>query len=546
MTERNTNRSIWLFAGLLLLAGIANLLSRNKVPLFEAGMTVFNYLACTGLLLYWTQSVRARLLPSPARHWTVSAALMMLVYQLLRIFKYRFAIATVLLRYTAYLYFIPMTLIPTFFLMTCLCIRRGNRPGRWHESLLLIIPVLLSVLALTNDLHGMVYTPKIDLAEFTVSTGTYRSGPVFYLIYGWMILSLLAGFALLFLETGRRHRTAFRKLLGAAALWMGMILLYNLVFDGTEFARMYNAPEIHTFGLLAVFEVSIRTRLIPGNMDYPGFFHALHMPALITDRRLEPVYRSGGRLNAGKEQLRSALASSVYLTRDLRLSGKEIRGGYAFWAEDETSVHQAQERLAEANELIESENSLIRAETEQREKDAWLQSRHRIYHEIAAVMYPCQQRISSLLSRMNPGTENFREQLAYVSVLNAYVKRKTNLLLLAAEQDTLSAYDLFLALKESANYLSLAGLRTEVQQPEEMMYPADRVIALYDACEAVAEQLTGRSSSMMVSWRGRDLVLAAEAAYMPDLTELPVSVRTREDENILFMELSAQKGGETA
>ena len=546
MTERNTNRSTWLFAGLLLLAGIANLLSRNGIPAFECGMTVSNYLICTGLLLFWTQSVRARLLPSRARHWTVSAALMMLLYQLLRIFKYRFAVETALRRYTAYLYFLPMTLIPTLFLMTCLCIRRGNRPGRRHEALLLIVPALLSLLALTNDLHGLVYTPKIDLAEFTVSSGTYRSGPVFYLIYGWMILSLLAGFVLLFLETDRRNRTAFRKLAAVTALWLGMIFLYNTVFDGTEFARMYNAPEIHTFGLLAVFEVSIRNRLIQSNVDYPGFFSALQTPALITDRHLEPVYRSGSTIAAGEDQLRSALGSSIHLMRDLRLSGREVRGGYAFWAEDETAIHRAQERLAEANELIESENSLIRAETEQREKDAWLQSRHHIYHEIAAAMYPYQQRISSLLSQMEPGTENYREQLARVSVLNAYVKRKTNLLLLAAEQEPLTIYNLFLALKESASYLSLAGLRTEAQQPDETAYPADRIIALYDAFETVAEQLIGKASSLMVSWKGSSLTLATEASCTPDLNGLAQETQTREEENILYMDFSAEKGGETA
>ena len=154
------------------------------------------------------------------------------------------------------------------------------------------------------------------LAEFTVSTGTYKSGPFFYLIYGWMIFSLLAGFVLLFLETGRRNKTPFRKLLAAAALWLGMIFLYNMVFDGTEFARMYNAPEIHTFGMLLVFEVSIRNRLIPGNMDYPGFFSALQTPALITDRELEPVYRSGGTMDAGEDRLREALQAAGEVLAD--------------------------------------------------------------------------------------------------------------------------------------------------------------------------------------------------------------------------------------
>ena len=252
-------------------------------------------------------------------------------------------------------------------------------------------------------------------------------------------------------------------------------------------------------------------------------------------------------LEAEPEQLRAALASPVYLAPDLKLSGKAIHGGFAFWVEDETEVHRAQDRLAEANELIESESSLIQAETEQREKDAWLQSRHRIYHEIAEILYPCQKRIEGLLDQMEPNTPVFRDQLAKVSVLNAYVKRKTNLLLMASEQDSMTTHVLFLALKESAGYLSLTGLHTDARQPEEeQVLPAATAIALYDAFEAVAEQLMGKASSLMVSWYGNALVLATVTEHIPDLSILPVTARSREEDGILYIDLHAEakRGGE--
>ena len=160
-------------------------------------------------------------------------------------------------------------------------------------------------------------------------------------------------------------------------------------------------------------------------------------------------------------------------------------------------------------------------------------------------MYPVQQRIEKLLARMEPDTPDFPDQLAFVSVLNAYVKRKTNLLLLAAEQETLTTHDLFLALKESAVDLTLAGLRTDAGKPEEEEnLPADRIIALYDAFETAAEQLVGAARSLMISLKGGAVVLAADTARVPDTGGLPVSVRTRQEEGILYLELSAGKGGE--
>ena len=551
MDRQESKRNTYLFIGFFLLAGVANALSRTGIPALDALMAECNYLIYIGLLLYWLQSVRARLLPSRAKNGITGAALLMLLYQTLRVFKYRFATEPAVMRYLVYLFFVPMTLIPTLFLMTCLRIRRRDRTERRKDALLLIPPVLLSLIALTNDFHHLVYVPKTDISSFAVDSGTYAQGPVFYALYAWMILSFAAGLVLLFREAGLRYRKAISFLAVEVTLWSGLLAFFALVIDGTLLPRMYNNPEIHIFGMLGVFEVCIHCRMIPHNGDYPGFFRMLQTPAQVTDGAFQPVYRSGCALAAETEQLRAALVSPVYLTPDLKLSGRKVRGGYAFWAEDETEVHRAQERLAEANELIESENSLIRAETEQREKDAWLQSRHRIYHEIAEIMYPCQQRIERLLGQMEPNTPAFREQLARVSVLNAYVKRKTNLLLLAAEQESLTTQTLFLALKESASYLSLAGLHTEALPPEaERPLPAATVIALYDAFEDVADALMGKALSLMLSWQGDALVLATETAQIPDLSGLPVPARIREEEGILYMDLLAEtdekKGGEEA
>ena len=551
MEEKRTQRNTCLFVAFLLLAGVANLLSRSNIAVLEALCTGCNYLIYVGLLIEWFQSVRARLLPSRTKNWMCGAALLLLLYQLLRVLCYRCATEPAVIRYLIYLFFVPMTLIPTLFLVICLRIRWGRRPARWDEALLLIPPVLLSLLAVTNDLHRWVYRPKIDLADFAVDTGTYTHGPVFYALYAWMILSFVAGLVLLFRQTRKQARKALPYLIAVVGLWLGMLVLYVRFFDGTTMPRMYNNPDIHMFGMLGVLEVCLRHHLIPHNAGYADMFAALRTPALVTDEALRPVYRSGGELAAQTEQLREALTAPVWLTPDLKLSGRAVHGGHAFWTEDETEVHRVQDRLEEANELIESENSLIQAETEQREKDAWLQSRHRIYHEIAEILYPCQQRIEGLLGEMQPNTPAFRGQLSQVSVLNAYVKRKTNLLLLAAERDSLTTHALFLALRESAGYLSLAGLQTDAQPPEpkqEQTLPAAAVIALYDAFEAVAEQLMGKASSLMVSWRGDALVLATETASVPELSGLPVPARVREDEGILYLDLQAEvkakKGGE--
>lgn len=171
MKPRST-RSVLLFVVCLLLAGLCYLFSRLQEPFVNSLLFCGNFTIYAGLLLFWMQSVQARLLPTRARRYIVAAAILMLLYLALRVFKYRISgVAPVPTRYAVYAYWIPQMLIPALFLMTCLCIRRGEASQRRGE-LLLIPACALSVLAMTNDLHALIYAPKVPLSEFAVATGT--------------------------------------------------------------------------------------------------------------------------------------------------------------------------------------------------------------------------------------------------------------------------------------------------------------------------------------------------------------------------------------
>ena len=543
MTKQS--KRTWLFIGAFILAGCCNLFSRTGIPQWDTLMTLINYSIFTGLLLFWIRSVRVRLLPSEERTYMLVAAFMMLFFLLLRIFKYRFALDAAVLRYSVYLYSVPMALIPALFLMICICIKRGSERGAWNERLVLIPAFIPALLFLTNDFHFLVYRPSVALSGFIVDEGTYSYGPGFYILYGWMAAAFLAGIILLL--SGRSvRRNRVLSPMAVLLIWAVLLIAYTFSIRVTKY-RFWNDPDINIFCMLGIFESSIRNRLIPFNENYAGFFRHLQMPVSITDKDFRPVYRSEREMTFAPGEFRLALAGSLYLTPVRKLSGRKLRAGYAFWEEDESDLYNMRERLMEANELIEQENILFQAETDQREKDAWLQSRHRIYHEIAEEMHPCQQKIEQILERICPKEDDYREQIAMVSVLNAYVKRKTNLLLLAAEHDRISTSELQLALEESANYLKYAGLQTTVLPGKNRPFPADRLIALYDTFESVAEQLIGKSSSMMVSWYENGLRLAAAADGVPDTADLPVPVRIHRSEDILYMDICAgEKGGDSA
>ena len=161
--ENKQTQGIWLFIGFFLLAGVFNLLTR--ITLVDSLMFCLNFAVYVGMILFWAQSVRTRLLPSGASSYILLSATLMLGAILFRTFKYRILTGQILVsRYTTYAYWIYTLLIPTLFLMTAIRMRRGEKKNIGRKELWLLLPaLLLCLLALTNDLHGFVYLPKAGL-----------------------------------------------------------------------------------------------------------------------------------------------------------------------------------------------------------------------------------------------------------------------------------------------------------------------------------------------------------------------------------------------
>ena len=553
-------RNSLFFIGALLLAGALHIAEDfcHNVPTPDYSLVTMLFclvfIIYSALLVFWIQTVHARLVPSKARTYLITTAVFMLVYLFLRVFKYRIAADTAVIRFTWYAFYLPLTLIPALFLMVCIRIGRGERPGLWDERLTLIPAGLLSAIILTNDLHHLVFLPKPGIEEFLGRMGTYTYRFPFYLTYGWMVFAIAVGMTLLVRACGRgKNRRPLLQIAAVILLWFFLNGLHRLKAI-VEFIPPYESPEIHIFCLLAIFEICIRERLIPHNENYAGFFANLPMPVMITDRDFRPVYLSSSGIEADRGRLSDALSAPVYLQSDRKLSGRQLRGGYAFWIEDESEVRKANEKLAEANELLESENTLIEYENRQKEQNAYLHSRHHIYHEIAAQMYSSQKRIEELLNAARPGDKGFRERIARVSVLNAYVKRKTNLLLMASEAEEIRLQELMLAVSESGRYLTYAGLRTSVDESgfcaapaagdEGADLPADTLIALYDSFETLAERLIGCASLLMVSYSGDRLTLAVDADAFPKISGIGLPVSSEDRDGILYLTVTAKKGGD--
>ncbi len=541
MTKQN--RNTWLFLGFLLLGGIIYLFTRTQISIVDTFMFSANFMIYIGLLIFWMQSVRDRLLPTGARSYILASAILMIFYLLVRVLRFRMLTEVVIRRYVDYAYNVPMVLVPTLFLMTCIRISRGEEAeGEGRERLLLIPSCTILLMIMTNDLHQLFYHRLIPLEEFHGIVGTYTYGPLFYLMYGWMAITMITGFAILIRRTYRQNVRGLIWFAGVAFIWVGLSLLNRLVFTPLNLVRMYHSPEIQVFGMLGSFEVCIRNRLIPYNENYTGFFSNLGLPVRITDEAFRTAYETNIPIKADETELFAAAKAPVYLDEDTRLLGMKLHPGYVFWTEDERELHEESRRLASANELLSEENDLIAVENELKERKAHLEAQNQVYDRIASALHPKQKRIEALLESTPPESDGFPAVLAECCVLNAYCKRKSNLLLLSEENLPHPNRELFLALQESARFLKCCEIDAAAMGEEYSDLPIDSIHALYDSFEILIEAFLPFMHRMTVSLAGNGIRIAMEADQSPGLPITALPIECSESDGCFFLTIQAEGG----
>lgn len=94
---------------------------------------------------------------------------------------------------------------------------------------------------------------------------------------------------------------------------------------------------------------------------------------------------------------------------------------------------------------------------------------------------------------------NFKGRLAEICLLGAYVKRRLNLMLYDNYRSLAPAEDMFLCVKESADYLALSGVVCSVESSASGASDAASIAALYDAFEMTAERAAKISECMLTN-----------------------------------------------
>ncbi|MCF2554579.1 hypothetical protein [Faecalicatena contorta] len=493
-SSKETRISNCVCVALILLSGIARLI------LFDIKTMSYNGIICTfytAAAFIWIFQLKRRLLQPEVRRNLIMVALLLVFWMVIRSLKYDFlpdmGIAA---RYAWYMYYIPQTFCVLLMFLSVLYIGvpyNGSISRFWK---LLWIPAFLIVAGImTNDIHQLAFYFPEGLARW--NNGDYVHGPVYYVALAWMLIIFAAMLLVAFIRCAVPGR---RKKIWIPLIPVGIGLFYMVLFfvaSGSKF--MLKVPEMISFIFAAFMESLIVAHLLPSNDRYGDFWDASSIGAGIMDLSGEIRYRSRCSIPVSPEQIREARDHEILLQDgSISLRSHEIQGGFGYWTRDISEIRLFHRELADMGDVMAEENAMLDAENKLAESRLQIEQQNELYDSLAKSVSLQLDKLSELLDAPPQDESEFEQTMKQACILNAYIKRHSNLQLLFHQNEDISGEELCFAIRESLEYVKLYDINTGVACDAERIYSGADILAAYEVFEAVLEAVIPGADAVFV------------------------------------------------
>ena len=537
---------------LFVFAGLMHTVN-TSIPLINSLAFVTTTFIYMGLILSWAVFIKSRFISDRICKMLISMAAFFLIYILTRTVKYRFISVDqqTLSRLLWYSYYLPQIFAPLISFMTACTVglpedRRLSK--KWIIAF--AAAAVLGVGILTNDYHQLAFRFSEGMVDWE---SDYSYGFLFYAVTAWIYFFILASIIMLWYKC---RVASIKRRVWLPFIWLpiGTLLVLFLAFEPIAgIYSVFELPEIHCFILTAIWESCIVIGLIPCNTGYSEYFSEFSLSAQIADKQNRVVYRSKIALNITEKQMEQAKKGSVLISKNTVLHSNSVSGGNIFWTEDLTAVNEMNRELREIGERLCEESDLLRAENEIKEQKSRLEEHNRLCDNIAVLLKPQLDEIARLLENENDFEKNIRP----ICVLNCYVKRKANLTLLADSCKYIDSRELYLSIRESAEYIKLCSVSSFVNFNGDCAALSEHIILAFDIWQLWIEAGLGSLTAVMAD------IFAEEGSLFVKLNldgGVPIKLSEKcqrslnacggkmniaEEDGTLFVRLFIPRGGES-
>lgn len=460
------------------------------------------YLAgfCICLILYYSYRV---VRPGGMKAMIVIAWLD-LFFAIVRDVKYHVFFETEILeRYTWYLFYVPLLMIPLCFFIISLLVsetENAHLPKKWYW--IFAVTALLIVLVLTNDIHQLAFKFNPGFENWN---SDYSYGVVFYAMTVWENGLYLIGVVLLVKKCGvsSAKRNAWLIRLPFA---LGIIML--LLNISGKMPRIFGiqlmqVPEIVIFMVATVLEVCMQLGMIPTNEKYSKIFRNLGINAQITDFEGKVIYKSDTANMLTDEQFMAV--DGTRIGEHTVLHRMALPGGFGFWMDDVTEPDRLNNMLEESRERLAEKAELTRLQNELDEKQTQLEQHSLVYDRIAKQTID-QSGLISRLAKEAFETDNrtvIDRNRKLIILVASYIKRYANLMLISADKKEIDAGEVVLSFAEILHRLSLFEIPAEIVDRSEGTMNSEAALELLETFEIILEEYLSELRGVTVNASNR-------------------------------------------
>lgn len=513
--KRISGYSICLF--FFFLAGFFQMIDDLLPDFWHVLFSLLAHVILLSLVIFWGVSIIHRIIRKDLRLYLLIIAIFILFFLVVRMIKYGLTKNDdILNRYLWYSYYVSQCSIPPTLLLASLSIEtKDGKPLKKTWFLIFIPAIILLSLIYTNDLHQLAF-----IFEYSENDFSYKHGIVFYLAIIWEILITIISIIIMIIKC---QVSACRK-----KIWIPIFTFLGCVFISTICFLVnissFKIPELLCFSCIMIIESCIDIGLIPSNINYEKYFYHSMCSAFITDENLQVIYRSKSSLSLDKEQLKAAIISPIMVNKNTRFYGTKIHGGYTFRSEDLSLINEINIGLQEAKQQIKEENDIIEAENEMKKQSAKIDEQKKLYAKVETYTKDEINKLNNLLLLKTINEEDFINKMRFACVLAAYIKRRSNLILLSKKDQLMDVDELALSINESISYLSLTNIECFLDFNLKGKINSDILGTIYDFFEmcVVIDRYLQASFLIHLFQKGKNIIIRIESDieknYLPLIT----------------------------
>lgn len=498
-----------------------------------------------GVVVFWMASIKRRILQDSVRFYLLAVASLLIFWLYIRDVKWFFFYERCTpVRYFWYGFYIPIILIPLFgvFIIDYIGKPETYKMPRWM-NLFYIPAIILIGFVFTNDLHRLVFGFPKGL-DYSSNVYTYK------ILYFFVILwSVSLGFYFVIMLVLKCHAPGNKWFQKSPLLVICLAILFWTLY----FLKIvvYDLTSVSCFTIILLLESAIQSGAIRSNSQYEDLFQSSSIEAQIVDEDYRLCYASETAKPLDERLMRQAVYGPVNLGNK-RLCSGNIRHGHVFWLDDVTEINQFIAELKRTGQQLAESNDLMKAELELQEKNLRMTEKNRLYDRIANEVGKQLDKLELLLND-EESTYGIREKLIDICFISAYIKRRSNLLLISENNDFIPGKELEFCLRESMDNIRLTGSMCSMDSVCEGKIGAKYVVAVYDLFQNILEQALWKFDALLIKVliSNGNLFLRIQMDYKAaevlcdktEWTSLGGSLSIQKSDDTFWIELQLQGGG---